>query len=42
VAEDVLEGTVSLENARKEYGVALDPDTFDIDQQETNKVRSKV
>jgi len=42
VAEDVLEGTVSLEKARKEYGVALDPDNFDINQQETIKVRSKV
>ena len=36
---DVLEGLVSLERARSEYGVAIDPETFEIDRKETGRLR---
>ena len=37
---DVLEGLVTIERARSEYGVAMDPETFEIDQEETARLRS--
>lgn len=38
---DVREGTVSLESARKDYGVFLDPETFEIDEAATARLRSR-
>lgn len=40
VLRDVLEGYVSLESARADYGVAIDPGTLAIDTEETKKLRS--
>jgi len=39
VADDVREGFVSRENARKDYGVAIDPATQEADAAETKKLR---
>jgi N-methylhydantoinase B len=39
VAGDVREGYVSIESAKKDYGVAIDPVTFAIDEKETRKLR---
>jgi len=39
VAEDVLEGYVSLENARSEYGVEIDPATHEAEPVGTKKLR---
>jgi N-methylhydantoinase B len=41
VREDVRQGYVSVEAARRDYGVAIDPATFDIDAAETARLRSK-
>jgi N-methylhydantoinase B len=38
---DVMEGFVSLKAAREEYGVALDPNTLDIDLEETARLRAE-
>ena len=40
VLEDVREGYVSLEQAREEYGVAIDLGTWTVVEDETGKVRS--
>jgi N-methylhydantoinase B len=37
---DVLRGFVSLAGARADYGVALDPETLDLDPQETERLRA--
>jgi N-methylhydantoinase B len=39
VEEDVLNGYVSIEKAREDYGVVIDPATLKVDLEETNKVR---
>lgn len=36
---DVIDGYVSLENAREEYGVVIDMETMTIDNQATEKLR---
>ncbi|MBQ7625419.1 MAG: hydantoinase B/oxoprolinase family protein [Clostridia bacterium] len=41
VAEDVSLGLVSLKRARDVYGVALDPETFEVDTETTKKIRAK-
>jgi N-methylhydantoinase B len=41
VAADVMEGYVSLESARNDYGVAVDPRTGEIDREETKRLRNK-
>jgi len=41
VASDVREGYVTLERARKDYGVALDMDTLDVDEKATAELRKK-
>ena len=41
VADDVLEGYVSLENARNEYGVEIDPATQEVDAGKTRKLRGR-
>jgi N-methylhydantoinase B len=40
VAEDVLEGYVSPENARKDYGVEIDPATGEVDTAGTKQIRN--
>ncbi len=39
VLNDVLQGYVSIDIARSEYRVAIDPATFEIDEEETGKLR---
>ena len=39
VKEDVKNGFVSLESARKDYGVEIDPKTFEVDYAVTKKAR---
>ncbi|MEN6617231.1 MAG: hydantoinase B/oxoprolinase family protein [Syntrophorhabdus sp.] len=39
VLGDVLEGYVSIESARSDYHVVIDPKTYAIDQEETRKLR---
>ncbi len=39
VASDVIEGYVSVGSARDDYGVALDPRTFEVDMEETKRLR---
>ena len=40
VAEDVRQGFVSPERARRDYGVALDPVTFEVDEKTTIELRA--
>jgi N-methylhydantoinase B len=42
VQHDVREGYVSLEAARDQYGVVLDPDTLEIDQPATDRARQRL
>jgi len=41
VAEDVKAEFVSVESARREYGVLVDPQTFDVIQDKTEKLREE-
>jgi N-methylhydantoinase B len=41
VVSDVMEGYVSIEAARKDYGVVIDPKTFKVDMEETKKLRGQ-
>ena len=40
VVEDVLDGYTSLEQARKDYRVAIDPDTLELDAEKTRQLRA--
>ena len=42
VREDVDNGYVSIEHARQDYGVVIDPDTLNIDIEATTKLRSEL
>ena len=42
VREDVRQGYVTPERAREAYGVALDSDTFEIDETETTRLRAQL
>ena len=42
VREDVENGYVSIEHARQDYGVVIDPDTHNIDVEATAKLRSEL
>ncbi len=42
VAEDVRNGIVSVEAAKRDYGVALSSITFEVDQNETDRLRKRV
>lgn len=42
VREDVINGYVSVEHAKQDYGVVIDPRTFDINVEETNKLRREL
>jgi N-methylhydantoinase B/acetone carboxylase, alpha subunit len=39
VANDVAEGYISIESAQKDYGVAIDPVTLEVNAGETKKIR---
>ncbi len=41
VVEDVLDGKLSIEDARKDYGVVIDPITKTVDEQHTEEVRAQ-
>ncbi|BAB54456.1 N-methylhydantoinase (plasmid) [Mesorhizobium loti] len=40
VRQDVIDGYVSLQAARRDYGVALDPNTFELLHDQTSKLRN--
>ncbi len=40
VAADVLDGFVTVEGARSDYGVVVDPDTGDVDEAESGRLRA--
>jgi N-methylhydantoinase B len=40
VEQDVINGYVSIEKAREDYGVVVDPQTLKVDRVETAKVRA--
>jgi N-methylhydantoinase B len=42
VERDVVEGYVSLERAREDYGVIVDPETLRVDAEETRKLRESL
>lgn len=42
VLHDVIEGYVSIESARQDYGVVINPETKEIDWGETKKLREKI
>jgi N-methylhydantoinase B len=39
VSDDVLNGFVSVQKAREDYGVVIDPETLEVDYAETRKMR---
>jgi len=41
VVSDVMEGYVGLESAKTDYGVAINPETYEVDEKETKKLRGK-
>jgi N-methylhydantoinase B len=41
VAEEVKNGIISIEKAKKDYGVIIDPETFEVNLKETEKLRKK-
>ena len=41
VVSDVMEGYVGLESARTDYGVVINPETYEVDEKETKKLRGK-
>jgi N-methylhydantoinase B len=42
VREDVDNGFVSIEHAKQDYGVVIDPDTLKVDVDATTKLRSEL
>jgi len=42
VREDVIQGYVTIEGAKKDYGVILDSETFEVDMKATGKLRKKL
>jgi N-methylhydantoinase B len=42
VQKDVIRKLVSLEKARRDYGVVLDPRTLAVDDEATNELRAKI
>jgi N-methylhydantoinase B len=38
---DVINGSVSIESARNDYGVVIDPSTLSVDKHNTQKLRAK-
>jgi N-methylhydantoinase B len=41
VRQDVLDGYISMESAARDYGVAIDPQTFEIDADGTEALRMR-
>jgi N-methylhydantoinase B len=41
VADEVKDGIISPEKAREDYGVVIDPETFEIDTDETENIRGR-
>jgi N-methylhydantoinase B len=41
VLEDVKNQVVSIQSAREDYGVVVDPETMEVDQKATNRLRGK-
>ena len=41
VQADVIDGYISRESAREQYGVALDPETLDVNEEQTAMLRGK-
>ena len=41
VWEEVVDGLISVEQAREAYGVVIDPSTIEINPEETEKLRGK-
>ena len=41
VVNDVKQGYVSIESAKNDYGVVIDPQTYEVDEKETRKLRKK-
>ena len=41
VVEEVVNGYVSIDSARRDYGVAIDPDTFELIAEETARLRGE-
>ena len=41
VVEEVVNGYISIEAARRDYGVAIDPDTLELVEEETARLRGK-
>jgi len=41
VVNDMIEGYISIESAKKDYGVAIDPVTLEVHEAETKKLRSR-
>jgi N-methylhydantoinase B len=41
VERDVIEGYVSLERAKEDYGVVIDPETLKVDLEATEKLRGQ-
>ena len=42
VLRDVLDGLVSLDSARRDYGVVINPETMELDLEATRKLREKL
>ena len=42
VRQDFIEGYVSLEHARQDYGVVVAPETFKIDSEATKELRDSL
>jgi N-methylhydantoinase B len=40
IRQDVLDGLVTVEAAERDYSVALDPTTFEVDHERTNRLRN--
>jgi N-methylhydantoinase B len=41
VADDVIDGLVSLQHARERYRVVIDPDTLEVDRAATDQLRGR-
>jgi N-methylhydantoinase B len=41
IENDVLEGYISVEKAKEDYGVVIDPMTMKVDREATQRLRSQ-
>ena len=42
IRQEVKNGIISIEMAREDYGVIIDPKTFELNLEETEKLRKKI